>query len=89
MTWGSNPGPEESTAADLTGVKSPTFEYEAAQAVKALLDGLDLPSDKKAAVAMVAAVLLVGEMPGIVASGCSSSANGASSSTILRASRTR
>lgn len=58
----------ESTAADLTGVKSPTFEYEAAQAVKAMLDGLDgLTPDKKAAVAMVAAVLLVGDMPGITA----------------------
>jgi hypothetical protein len=47
---------------------TPSLEYEAAAAVKSLLDEMPgVPFDKKAAIAMVAAVLIVGEEPSIKA----------------------
>jgi hypothetical protein len=46
---------------------TPAEEYKAAMVLKEKLQELAIPFDKQAAIAMVAAVLLVGETPGIQA----------------------
>lgn len=51
---------------DAKGEPVPVLEYEAATAVKNLLDTLPgMAWDKKAAVAMVAAILIIGEEPSL------------------------